>query len=123
MSSKTGTEILYKPDPDIDIKEFKQEPMDVSEMISCLSSETSSQSELRHISSETENEIVYKPVHDIDIEEFKHEPMDVSEMLSSRSSERNSLSEFFSFDRLDIISLTSMGSCLNSSISISGSGL
>ena len=79
MSSKTGTEIVYKPDPDIDIKEFKQEPMNVSEMISCLSSETNSQSELRHISSETETEIVYKPVHDIDIEEFKQEPMDVFE--------------------------------------------
>ena len=31
MSSKTGTEIVYKPDPDVDIEEFKQEPMDASE--------------------------------------------------------------------------------------------
>ena len=45
MSSDTGTEIVYKPDPDIDIEEFKQEPMDVSEMISSLPSETNSLSE------------------------------------------------------------------------------
>ena len=32
MCSKTDTEILYEPDPDIDIEEFKQEPMNVSEM-------------------------------------------------------------------------------------------
>ena len=40
MSSKTGTEIVYKPDPDIDIEEFKQEPMNemIHEMISSLSS-------------------------------------------------------------------------------------
>ena len=39
-SSKTGTEIVYKPDPDIDIEEFKQEPMNemIHEMISSLSS-------------------------------------------------------------------------------------
>ena len=36
MCSKTGTEIVYKPDPNIDIKEFKQEPMNVSEMILSL---------------------------------------------------------------------------------------
>ena len=74
MSSKTGTEIVYKPDPDIDIEEFKQEPMDVSEMLSSLSSETNSLSEPRHKSSETGTEIVYKPEPDIDIEEFKQEP-------------------------------------------------
>ena len=33
-SSVTRTEIVYKPDPDIDIEEFKQEPMDVTETIS-----------------------------------------------------------------------------------------
>ena len=32
ISGKTGTEIVYKHDPDIDIEEFKQEPMNVSEM-------------------------------------------------------------------------------------------
>ena len=41
----TGTEIVYKPDPDIDIEEFKQEPMNVSEMILSLSSETTPLSE------------------------------------------------------------------------------
>ena len=68
MSSKTGTEIVYKPDPDIDIKEFKQEPMNVSEMISCLSSETNSLSEPRKHSIKTVTEIAYKPDPDIKIE-------------------------------------------------------
>ena len=31
ISCKTGTEIVYKPDPNIDIEEFKHEPMDVSD--------------------------------------------------------------------------------------------
>ena len=87
MSSNTGTEIVYKLVPDIDIKEFKREPMNVSEMLSSLSSETNSLSEPRHKSSETGIEIVYKPDPDIDIEEFKQEPMDVNEM--------NDLSWFF----------------------------
>ena len=68
MCSKTDTEILYEPDPDIDIEEFKQEPMNVSEMISCLSSETNSLSESRNLSSETGTEIVYNPDPDIDVE-------------------------------------------------------
>ena len=90
---------MYKPDPDIDIEEFKQEPMDVSEILSSLSSETNSLSEFfnssepRHKSIETRTEIVYKPDPDIDIEEFKQEPMDAIEMISSLSSETNSLSE------------------------------
>ena len=46
MCSKTGTEIVYKPDPDVDIEEFKQEPMDLREILSSLSSETNSISEL-----------------------------------------------------------------------------
>ena len=33
-SSETGTEIVYKPDPDIDIQEFKQEPIDIGDIIS-----------------------------------------------------------------------------------------
>ena len=37
MSGRTGTEIVYKPDPDIDIEEFKQEPMSVNEILSILS--------------------------------------------------------------------------------------
>ena len=83
MSSKTGTEIVYKPDPDIDIEEFKQEPMNASELLSSLSSETNSFenetliSEPRNMSSESRTEIVYKPDPDIDI--FKHELSDVEE--------------------------------------------
>ena len=77
MSSKTGTEIVYKPDPDIDIEEFKQEPMDASEMISILSSETNTLSEPRQKPSERRTEIVYKPDPDIDI--VKHELSDVEE--------------------------------------------
>ena len=74
---------MYKPDPDIDIEEFKQEPIIVSEVISSLSSETNSLSEPRHKSSETGTEIIYKPDPDIDIEEFKQEPMNVSEIKAS----------------------------------------
>ena len=74
ISNKTRTEIVYKPDPDIDIEEFKQEPMDASEMLSSLSSETNSLSEPRHKSSETGTDIANKPDLDIGIEEFKQEP-------------------------------------------------
>ena len=83
ISNKTRTEIVYKPDPDIDIEEFKQEPMNVSELLSSLSSETNSFenetfiSEPRNTSSESRTEIVYKPDPDIDI--FKHELSDVEE--------------------------------------------
>ena len=70
-SSETRTEIVYKPDPDIDIKEFKQEPMEVSEI---PLSETNSLSEPRHKSSESRTVINYKPDPDINIEEFKQEP-------------------------------------------------
>ena len=31
MSSKTEPEMVYKPDPEIDIKEFKHEPVDASD--------------------------------------------------------------------------------------------
>ena len=34
MSSETGTETLYKPDPDIDFKKFKQEPIDIGDIMS-----------------------------------------------------------------------------------------
>ena len=74
MFSKTGTEIVYKPDPDVDIEEFKQEPMDAIEMISSLSSKTNSFREPRNMSSETGTEIANKPDPDIGIEEFKQEP-------------------------------------------------
>ena len=82
-SAETGTEMVYKPDPDIDIKEFKQEPMNVSELLSSLSSETNSFenetliSEPRNTSSESRTEIVYKPDPHIDI--LKHELSDVEE--------------------------------------------
>ena len=33
-SSKTVTELVYKPDPDIGIEEFKQEPIDIGDMTS-----------------------------------------------------------------------------------------
>ena len=69
--------MVYKPDPDIDIEEFKQEPMDASEMISILSSETNTLSEPRQKPSERRAEIVYKPDPDIDI--VKHELSDVEE--------------------------------------------
>ena len=72
---------MYKPDPDIDIEEFKKEPMNVSEMIRSLSRNTNSLSKQRTISSKTRTEIVYKPDPDIDIEEFKQEPMNGSEMI------------------------------------------
>ena len=32
MFGEIGTEIVYKPDPDVDIKEFKQEPMNFGKM-------------------------------------------------------------------------------------------
>ena len=73
-SLETGTEIVYKPDPDIDIEEFKQETMNISEMLSSLLSETNSLSEPRHKSSATGTDIANKPDPDIDIEEFKQEP-------------------------------------------------
>ena len=69
--SETRTEIEYKPDPDIDIEEFKQEPMNGSELLASLSSETNSLSEPWHKSSETGTEIICKPDPDFDIEEFK----------------------------------------------------
>ena len=31
--------MVYKPDPNIDIEEFKQEPMDVKEILSSLSTQ------------------------------------------------------------------------------------
>ena len=74
---------MCKPDPYIDIEDFKQEPMNVSEMISSLSRETNSLSETRNKSSETGTQIVYKLDPDIDIEDFKQEPMNVSEIISS----------------------------------------
>jgi len=77
ISSKTGTEIVYKPDPDIDIEEFKQEPMEDREMISSLSSETNSQSDPNQKPSERRTEIVYKPDPDMDI--VKHELSDIKE--------------------------------------------
>ena len=83
MSSETGIENVYKPDPDINIEEFKQEPINVSKIISILSSETNYLSEPRDKSSETGIEIVYKPDPDIDIEEFKQDPMDVNKIISS----------------------------------------
>ena len=74
MFSESRAEIIYNPDTDVDIEEFKQDPMDVSEMLSSLSSETNSLSEPRHKSSETGTDVTNKPDHDIGIEEFKQEP-------------------------------------------------
>ena len=71
MFSESRAEIIYKPDPDIDVDEFNHEPMDDSEVLSSLSSETNSLSEPRHKSSETGTDVTNKPDHDIGIEEFK----------------------------------------------------
>ena len=74
QSSETGTDIMYKPDPDINIEEFKLEPMNASELLSRLPSETNSLSEPRTMSSKTCTKMVHKPDPDIDIEEFKQVP-------------------------------------------------
>ena len=83
MSSKTRTEIVYNPDPDIDV-EYDQN-LESNEYIAHDHNYVKPKLLEITMSSETGTEILYNPNPDIDFLKFKQEPIDIGDIMSSDS--------------------------------------